>query len=87
MSAEEIKEEQKKIINNIVEIRGMLHNDRTNKDIFPEVWFELSGRKHQAIKNLSDFLVVDDFYSVLFALLGSALLCSFILEHIFLTSF
>lgn len=54
-----------KVVKNIVEIRGALRNDLTNKDIFSEVWFEMPEKKRQDNHNIGDYLIIDDFYSQL----------------------
>jgi hypothetical protein len=54
-----------KIAKQIMEIRRLLQADPTNKDIFSEIWFEVTDRKRQIIKNMTDYILIDDFYSEL----------------------
>lgn len=48
-----------------MEVRRVLRNDLANKDIFSEVWFVMSDKQRNAINNINDYLLVDDFYSEL----------------------
>lgn len=54
------------LTDNIMEVRGVLRNDLTNKDIIPETWFKKpNDMRRRAIKKLTDYLLIDDFYSEL----------------------
>jgi hypothetical protein len=54
-----------KVVKNIMEIRGALRNDRSNKTVFPEIWYNISEEKRQDNHNIGDYLLIDDFYSEL----------------------
>lgn len=54
------------LVDNIMEVRGVLRNNRTNMDILSEPWFKKpADMKRRAIKKLTDYLIIDDFYSEL----------------------
>lgn len=49
-----------------MQIRGTLQDDHTDKNDFPDVWNETpANKRHRAIKDITDYLLVDDFYSEL----------------------
>ncbi len=54
-----------KVVKNFVEIRGILRDDPSNKEIFSEVWFEMAEKKRQDNHHIGDYLLIDDFYSIL----------------------
>jgi uncharacterized protein YdaT len=49
-----------------MQIRGALLDDHTDKNDFPDVWNETpANKRRRAIKDITDYLLVDDFYSEL----------------------
>ena len=54
------------ITDNIMQVRGALRRDHTHKNDFPDVWNEMpANKRRKAMRDISDYLVVDDFYSEL----------------------
>jgi hypothetical protein len=54
-----------KVLTNIVKIRVTLRDDPKNKDIFSEVWFEMPEKMRQDNHHIGDYLLINDFYSIL----------------------
>lgn len=47
-------------------VRRVLYSDPLDRDSFSEKWFEVADEKRRrAIKNMTDYLLIDDFYSEL----------------------
>jgi hypothetical protein len=53
------------VLTNIVKIRVTLRDDPNNKDIFSEVWFEMPEKMRQDYHHIGDYLLINDFYSIL----------------------
>jgi hypothetical protein len=54
-----------KVLTNIVKIRVTLRDEPKNKDIFSEVWFEMPEKMRQDNHHIGDYLLINDFYSIL----------------------
>jgi hypothetical protein len=56
------------LTDNIMEVRRTLRDDHTNRVKLPDAWSESNmsvSRRHRAIKEVTDYLLLDDFYSTL----------------------
>ena len=46
-------------------VRRVLRSNPSGKDTFSEIWFEIPDEKRRTIKNLNDYLLIDDLYTEL----------------------
>ena len=51
-----------KVAKDIMETRKLLRSDVTSRSIFSEAWVNVSDKKRQTVKNIDDYLLIDDFY-------------------------
>lgn len=65
MKRKRMKRFPREIAKKIMEMRRVLRNDHTSKDIFPENWDQYSDKMHKTIDSMSDYLLFDDFFSEL----------------------